>query len=240
MQLSVIVPAYNEEKNLYKNIIKYNAYLKKQNYNYEIIIVNDGSTDNTSRETQKLKKQIKNLKIININVNQGKGAAVCQGLLAAQGDIRLFIDADNATSIEHVKKIWEPLNSGSEIVIGSRNPRDAKGAYQIKRQVLTKRILGIAGNRLVQILTVKGTYDTQCGFKAFTENAVNKIIPRVTISRWGFDAEILAIADIYGYKIAKIPVSWINSTESRVGIIGYFTSLLDLIRIKYNLIKKIY
>ena len=240
MQLSVIVPAYNEEKNLYKNIIKYNAYLKKQNYNYEIIIVNDGSTDNTSREAQKLKKQIKNLKIININVNQGKGAAVCQGLLAAQGDIRLFIDADNATSIEHVKKIWEPLNSGSEIVIGSRNPLDAKGAYQIKRQVLTKRILGIAGNRLIQVLTVKGIYDTQCGFKAFTENAVNKIIPKVTIKRWGFDAEILTIADIYKYKIAKIPVKWINSAKSRVGIAGYFSSLLDIVKIKYNLIKKIY
>jgi len=240
MKLSVIVPAYNEEKNLFFNIIKYNDYLKRQNYDYEIIVVNDGSIDKTRAEAEKLQSKIKNLKIINFTKNKGKGTAVCRGLLEASGKIRLFIDADNATSIEHIEKIWDPFNGSHDIVIGSRNPRDAKGACQTKPQIFLKRILGISGNRLIQLLAVKGIYDTQCGFKAFSEKAVKKIIPKVTINRWGFDAEILAIANIYDYKIAKIPITWVNSKKSRVGIMGYFTSLLELIKIKYNLIKNKY
>ncbi len=236
MRLSVIVPAYNEEKNLAVNIGKFNGYLSRQGYDYEIIVVNDGSTDNTGEIAEKLIAENKNLKLIDNKENKGKGAAVRQGLLSARGEYRLFIDADNATSIDHIDKIWEFFNGGSDIVIGSRNSLDAEGARQALPQPAWKRFLGTRGNRIIQSLAVKGIYDTQCGFKAFTKGAVGEIIPKTTINRWGFDVEILAIARIAGHKIAAIPVYWINSPDSRVGVKGYFSSLLEIIKIKWNLI----
>ncbi|NIA18313.1 MAG: glycosyltransferase [Actinobacteria bacterium] len=235
MYLSVIVPAYNEEKNLAVNIGKFNNYLSRQSYNYEIIIVNDGSTDKTGKIAGKLIAENKNLKLINNKENQGKGAAVRQGLLFARGEYRLFIDADNATSIEHIDKIWPKFKNDYDIVIGSRSPKDAEGARQALAQPIWKRFLGVCGNRFIQTLTVKGIYDTQCGFKAFTKRAAEEIIPKITINRWGFDVEILVIARISGYKIAVIPVHWINSPNSRVGVKGYFLSLLDVVKIKWNL-----
>ncbi len=236
MRLSVIVPAFNEEENLAANIGKFNDYLRRQNYDYEIIIVNDGSADGTKKIAEELAAENKNLKLINNKKNQGKGAAVRQGLLSARGEYRLFIDADNATSINHTDKIWAFFNNGYDIVIGSRNPRDAEGARQASPQPIWKRFLGICGNRVIQSLAVKGIYDTQCGFKAFTKKAAEKIMPETTINRWGFDVEILVIAEIIGYKIAVIPVRWINSPNSRVGIKGYFSSFLEIIKIKWNLI----
>lgn len=240
MHLSVIVPAYNEEKNLAATIGKFNGYLSGQDYDYEIIIVNDGSADGTEKIAKALVAENKNLKLINNKKNRGKGAAVRQGLLSAQGEYRLFIDADNATSIDHIDKIWAFFNDGYDIVIGSRNSRDAEGARQDLPQSAWKRFLGTCGNRIIQSLAVKGIYDTQCGFKAFTKKAVEKIIPKTTINRWVFDVEILAIAQSAGYKIAAIPVRWINSPNSRVGVKGYFSSLLEVIKIKWNLITKKY
>lgn len=236
MHLSVIVPAHNEEKNLALNIEKFNDYLRRQNYDYEIIVINDGSTDKTGEIAEKLAAKNKNLTLINNKNNQGKGAAVRRGILSAHGEYRLFIDADNATSIDHIDKIWKFFDNGCDIVIGSRNSRDAEGAYQALPQPMWKRFLGICGNRVIQSLAVKGIYDTQCGFKAFTKKAVEVIIPRTTVSRWSLDAEILAIAQIYGYKITAIPVRWINSPNSRVGVKGYFLSFCEVFKIKWNLI----
>lgn len=237
MHLSIIVPAYNEEANLNKNIKEFNRYLSQQSYDYEIIIVNDGSNDKTEEIAKNLISQNKNIKLINNNKNKGKGAAVRQGLLAASGKYRLFIDADGATSIEHVEKIWQKFKEGYNIVIGSRNVKDVEGARQILPQSIFKRLLGICGNFIIRLLAIKNIYDTQCGFKAFTKEAAEKIMPKMTINRWGFDVEILVIAKVLRNKIAKIPVRWINSPNSRVGIGGYFSSLMDIVKIKINLIK---
>lgn len=235
MRLSVIIPSFNEEKNLQKNILKYNKYLSRQNFDYEIIIVNDGSTDKTAEIAGELNKKNNNIKFIDNKINRGKGAAIKQGLLAASGDYRLFIDADNATSIEHIKKTWPLFESGYEVIIGSRSPRDA-GGRQVIPQNFLKRALGKIGNLIIQLLTVKGIWDTQCGFKAFTEKAVKDIISKATINRFGIDVEILVIAKSLGYKIAVIPVLWKNSADSRVGFKGYLTTLPEIIKIKFNLI----
>jgi len=240
MYLSIIVPIYNEEKNLLTNIGKYLKYLESQSYDFEIILVNDGSIDNTPDIAREISEKKSNIKFINNKINNGKGAAVCEGLLAACGDFRLFIDADGATSIDHLEKIWKPFQEGADIVIGSRNSRDVAGAIQIKKQVIWKRALGICGNRLIQFFSVKNIYDTQCGFKAFTKEAVEKIIPKITIKRWGFDIEILSIAQLYNYKIKIIPVTWRNSDKSRVGVSGYFSTIKDLIQIKINTLKHKY
>jgi len=237
MHLSVIVPAFNEEKNLEKNIKKFNNFLSKQPYDYEIIIVNDGSIDKTEEIARKLSSQINKIKLINYKINRGKGFAVRQGLFAGQGQYRLFIDADNATPINHINKAWPLFKKGYDIIIGSRNPKDAEGARQVVKQIFWKRFLGISGNYFIKALAVKGIWDTQCGFKIFTKKAVKDIIPKTKINRWALDVEILAIAQNSSYKIGIIPVYWKNNTISRVGIIGYFITLKEVIKIKWNLMR---
>jgi len=240
MLLSVIVPAFNEEKRLLENIKKYNNYLSRQNYQYEIIIVNDGSTDKTAEIARRLESEIQELRLIDNQINRGKGAAVCQGLLAARGEYRLFLDADNATSINHLDLVWPQFKAGNDIVIGSRNPKDANKAYQAKKQKFIKRMLGVGGNRIFQFFILQGIWDTQCGFKAFSKKATKKIIPKITIKRWIFDVEILLIAKRLNYKIGKIPVRWINRPHSRVGIQGYFIAFFELLKLKINLWQKKY
>lgn len=237
MHLSVIVPAYNEEKTLYKNIKIFNDYLSKQHYDYEIIIVNDGSVDKTEEIAKRLASEINNLSLINNKTNKGKGATVREGLTQAQGNFRLFIDADNATSIDHLKKVWPYFNQGYDIVIGSRHPKDAKGACQAIPQSFCKRLCGVCGNLMIKALVVKNIWDTQCGFKVFTKKAVENIMPKTTINRWAIDVEMLALAQAMDYKIAIIPVHWINSNYSRVGIKGYFSTLKEVFKIRRNLIK---
>lgn len=240
MLLSVIIPAYNEEKNLEKNITEYGRYLDGCDFDYEIIIVNDGSIDNTKKISETLAANNKKIKFIDNKINYGKGAAVRQGLLAGAGNYRLFIDADGATSIEHLDLIWPKFKEGFDIVIGSRNYRDIKGAEQTLKQPFWKRFLGTAGNLLIRALNISKIYDTQCGFKAFTKEAVEKILPKTKTNRWAIDMEIIAIAQKLNYKIAIIPVQWKNSDQSRVGIKGYFIALKELLKIKWNLITNKY
>ena len=240
MHLSIIIPAYNEEKNLIYTINEFNKYLRLQKYSYEMIIVNDGSTDRTVKIAEELIKKIKNLYLINNIKNKGKGAVVKQGLLKASGRYRLFIDADNATSIDHIDKIWKHFKNGSDVVIGVRHSNDADGACQKIKQPIYKRFLGSIGNYIIQFLTIRGIRDTQCGFKVFSEKAIQKIVPKIKINRWMFDVEMLILARKNNFKIAKIPVIWKNSQESRVGIKGYFISLKEILKIKLNIILKKY
>ena len=234
MYLSVIVPAYNEEETLYNNILGFNNYLSKQNYDYEIIVVNDGSKDSTKKIAEKLQKEIP-LKFIDNNKNKGKGAVVRQGLLEANGAYRLFIDADNATTIDHLDLVWEKLEDGADLVIGTRNSRDIKGAGQVLPQAKWKRALGISGNLLIQFLLVPGIWDTQCGFKIFRKELIEKIISKTKTNRWAIDVEILSLAKKNNYKIEKIPVSWNNSDFSRVGVKGYLSALREILYIKRNM-----
>jgi glycosyltransferase involved in cell wall biosynthesis len=234
MLLSIIVPAYNEEKNLENNIKKFSKYLDKQNYDYEIIIVNDGSQDKTEEKIDKLKSIFPNIKKINNPKNLGKGNAVKMGFQKAKGKYRLFLDADNATSIDHLELVWPQVKQGFDIIIGSRNYRDVPGAYQKIKQPLWKRSLGISGNLLIQALTVPGIWDTQCGFKIFSKEALDIILPKQTINRWAFDVELLVLAKKNKLKIGKIPVIWENAFDSRVGIKGYLISLKEIIKITWN------
>lgn len=237
MHLSVIIPAFNEEKNLFKNVLLYNDYLLKQDFDFEIIIVNDGSKDDTLAISEKLKEKIKNFKIINFSKNQGKGAAIRAGLLKSSGKFGLFIDADNAVSIEHLEKVWPHFIAGADLVIGSRSPRDAKGTRQLIPQATWKIVFGKTGNFILQFLTAHGIKDTQCGFKIFKRDFIQNIIPKTKINRWTIDAEILALAQKFNYTIKIIPVDWKElKKKSNVGLIGYFIALKEVIIIKYNLL----
>jgi len=236
MMLSIIVPAFNEEKTIKETINDFLVYLSKQNYNFEIIIVNDCSEDNTRNEVLDLIKSNSRIKLLDNKINLGKGASVRNGLLAASGDYSLFTDADNASSIDHLEQAWPFIQDNYDIIIGTRNEKDATGAHQEVTQATWKRKWGMLGNHIIRTMLVKNIWDTQCGFKIFSKEFVKKIIAQTRINRWALDVEILTLARKFNYRIAIIPIRWVNRPESRVKIKGYFIMLLEVLKIRYNLL----
>lgn len=234
--LSVVIPAYNEEKRIGGTLLSVDKYLSIQKYNYEILVVSDGSTDKTVDVVGKYRELVKNLEVIDNLENKGKGAVVRQGMLASRGKYRIFMDADNSTSLDHSEKMWPIFDKGNDVVIGTRDARDSREATQAVRQPFSRRLIGDIGNLLIQILAVPGIWDTQCGFKGFSDKVVKDIFPRLKINRWGFDIEILAIARRLNYKIGIIPVHWENDPRSHVTLKGYLNTFIELFTVKWNLI----
>lgn len=236
--LSVIIPAYNEEKRISKTLLEIDKYLLRQSYDYEIIVVSDGSKDKTGEVVKGLMPKIKNLRLIDNKENHGKGYVVRQGLLAAKGDYRLFTDADNSTSIDQVEKMRPYFEQGSDIVIGSR---EIKGAVLDPPQSWVRRKKGAAFRLAANIFSgLWDIRDTQCGFKGFTQKAAEDILPRCKIDRFSFDAEILVLAKKLGYEIKEVPITWKNDPDSKVKFKNMAKMGFDLIKIRMNLIKKIY
>ena len=195
LYLSVIIPAYNEEKRIPNTLLAIDEYLSRQDYTYEILVVIDGAQDNTANVVKKFQSLVKNLRFISNKENHGKGYVVRQGMLEAKGSIRLFMDADHSTSIDHIEKMLPFFSAKkAEVVIGSRDSKDAKGAKQEVKQSFLKRLIGNMGNLLIQIVVARGIWDTQNGFKAFTAAAAQDIFSRTRIDRWGFDIEAIALA----------------------------------------------
>lgn len=229
--LSVIIPTYNEEKTTSDTIHKVLGYLKKQDFLFEILIMDDGSKDKSMEIAKKEFANEPSVLIFKRSENYGKGYTVREGMLKAKGDVRLFMDMDNATDISHFNLMKPLFNNGYDIVIGSRDSKDALGARQVFPQPWHKRMLGNAGNLFIQIFAVPGIWDTQCGFKAFTKESAEKIFRLAKTDRWAFDVETLALAKIFKYKIGIIPVQWINNANSRVKILGYIKALLETVKI---------
>ena len=234
--LSVVVPAYNEAKRLPLTLIDIDKHLQKTSFVYEIIVVDNNSKDATKEIAQRFTSIIKNLRVIECRT-QGKGAAVKKGMLDATGQIRLFTDADNSTSVDQFLKMQHFFREGYDVVIGSR---DVKGARLEPPQPWYRVLLGNLGNIFIQIMLLKGIKDTQCGFKAFTERAAAKIFPLVSVASWGFDVEALSLAKIFGYKIKEAPVVWVNSIESKVKPTAYIQFLLEVVRIKMRIMTGYY
>lgn len=234
MLISVIVPAYNEEKRIAATLLKTQDYLSRQStgwrIDYEIIVVNDGSTDSTQKTVEGLKSQIKNLEIISYQKNKGKGYAVRCGMLQANGDIKLFMDADNSTKINEIEKFLPEFEKGFDIVIGSRR---VKGAKITKKQTLLRVFLGEVFGLLSKSIS-GNIIDTQCGFKAFTKESADKIFEQCKIDGWVFDLEVLALARKWGYKVKEMPVLWENNFASKVKITNSPKILIDLIKIKFH------
>jgi len=233
--LSIIIPAYNEAKRLPLTLIDIDRHLAKAEYSAEILVVSDGSTDATPDIAERFSHLIKNLKLIKNEENHGKGWVVRQGMLAARGNLRLFMDADNSTSVDQFNKMLpyffaEDGRERYDVVIGSRA---IKGAKLQPPQPLFKRILGKLGNLFIQLMVLGGIWDSQCGFKCFTEEAAEKIFGLARVNRWGFDVEALALARELGYRIKEIPVIWVNDPRSKVNVWGYFSTLWDVIRIRW-------
>lgn len=230
-KLSVIIPAYNEEKRIEQTLRDVDAYLSKQSYEYEIIVVDNNSNDRTAEVVRNLAQNgIENARVVTQTV-KGKGAAVKMGMLEAISEYSVFMDADNATPISEIEKFWPHLESGIEVVIGSRyqDPSTVKIKQPVYRVILSR-----LANTLIQIVLIPHIKDTQCGFKAFKSFAAKEIFKHVTIFGWAFDMELLAIALKLSYRIKEVPVSWEEHGGSHVPLAAYIQSLLDLFRIKWR------
>ncbi|OHA62330.1 MAG: hypothetical protein A2117_00530 [Candidatus Wildermuthbacteria bacterium GWA2_46_15] len=238
MKLSIIIPAYNEETRLPKTLREIDAYLKRQSYDSEIIVVNDGSKDQTAQACRGLTSVIPNLRLIDNKENHGKGWVVRQGMLQATGEYRLFTDADNSTTVDQVEKMWPEFERGYDVVIGSR---DVKGATMDPPQSLSRRLLGEVFNLIVQFMVgLWGIWDTQCGFKAMTKKSALEVLPRCQIDRFAFDPEILILAKKRGYKIKEVPVYWKNDARSTVKFKWMVKMLFEVLQIRLNIITKKY
>ncbi|MCE9642785.1 MAG: glycosyltransferase family 2 protein [Candidatus Andersenbacteria bacterium] len=231
--ISVVIPAYNEEKRLPHTLRATIAYLKKQPYSWEIAVVNDGSSDNTAQVVRTSAAEDSRVMLLEYGQNHGKGYAVRFGMTHVHGEIRVFMDADNSTSIDHLEKFLPILKSGYDVVIGSR---DIAGATINVHQSKVKEILGDLGNLWIQFWAIGGIKDTQAGFKVFTKQASDDVFPYLTIDRWGFDVEALAVARMRGYKISEQPIIWVNDPNSKVSPSAYMQVLKEVVQVRMNML----
>lgn len=230
-KLSVIIPAYNEERRIEKTLRDVDNYLRKQNYEYEIIVVDNHSNDHTAEIVRKLAEtSVQELKLSERHV-KGKGATVQAGIFESQGQYCVFMDADNATPISEIEKFWPYLEEGIEVVIGSRY---LDSSLVKIRQPFYRIVMSRLSNTLIQLMLIPHIKDTQCGFKAFHTIAAKKIFGIITIFGWAFDMELLAIALKLSYRIKEVPVSWEEHGGSHVPLKAYIQSLVDLFKIKWN------
>jgi dolichyl-phosphate beta-glucosyltransferase len=231
-KLSVVIPAYNEEKRIVKTLEDVGNFLAKQNYEYEILAVNDGSRDNTAGVIKSYEGKIQNLRLIDNKENHGKGWAVKQGMLEATGDVRVFMDADNSTKIDEIINFLPFFDQGFDVVVGSRR---IKGSNIVAKQSPLRDFLGGVFRFIVHTLVPVGVTDSQCGFKAFSAKATEAVFPNQTIYRWAFDVEILALTNKLGFKVKEAPIRWVDDASSHVKLSGMINMLLEVLQVRINL-----
>lgn len=230
--LSIIIPAYREEKRIGASLDRIFSFLDSQGYISEVLVVDDGSPDDTVRVTAEAATGRSNFRIIQNETNRGKGACVRRGMLEARGRYLLFSDADLSTPIEETTRFLEKMSDGYAVVIASRALRESR---IVIFQPWYRQIIGKTFNRIVRILLVRGLCDTQCGFKMFTREAAKTIFPLQKIERFAFDVEILFLARKFGYRIFETPVTWQDSPFTTVKIAGdSFSMFAALLRIRLN------
>lgn len=234
LKLSVIIPAYNEENRIAKTLEIVYEYFKKKEISFEIIVIDDGSSDNTFSVVSSHFTRMPNLKYEKLPKNMGKGAAVKRGVEIARGSYILFSDADNSTPIDQYEKLdAEMINGGYDIVIGSRY---VKSSNIRVRQPKMRILLGRIGNKLIQFFLLEGINDTQCGFKLFKSSVAKDIFSFQKVYRFGFDMEILVIARNLGCSISELGVDWLDVGGSRLRPLkDSIITFKDLFYIKANL-----
>ena len=246
VSVSVVIPAYNEELRIRSSLQKVMNFMSENYSDYEVLLVDDGSTDNTVKIAKEFVTKFANLKIIK-NPHSGKGYTVKTGVLKSNKDYILFADADLATPIEDLKRflVWVTEND-FDIAIGSR---EGIGA-QREKEPLIRHLMGRVFNFVVQLLVLKGINDTQNGFKLFKKEAAHKIFKATLLYPGGkvegpmvtaFDVEVLFLARKMGYKIKEVPVNWTYVDESKVNPLkDSIVNFLDVMKVKYNDIKGVY
>jgi dolichyl-phosphate beta-glucosyltransferase len=218
---SVVIPAFNEAHRLLPFLERAVAYFEGRDEPYEVIVVDDGSTDGTAEIVQA--RRHPTVSVLRLWPNAGKGAAVRAGMLAARGAYRLFADADGATPIEELKRLEPILVSGADVVIGSRVLVDP-GVSVVTRphRVAAGRIF----NWLVARIGLAGVADSQCGFKAFTAGAATRLFEALSTRGFSFDVELLLLARAMGCHVAEVPVNWADQAGSKVGVLRHGPGML--------------
>ncbi|MEX2028245.1 MAG: dolichyl-phosphate beta-glucosyltransferase [Candidatus Curtissbacteria bacterium] len=244
--LSVIVPAYNEQPNFEKGLLdSVPQYLEKQNYTYEILIVDDGSSDKTAKLSEDFAKKYKNVRVIK-NPHQGKAETVKKGVQEASGEYILFTDFDQATPIAEIEKLL-PLFPQYDIAIGSRQLPGAKR----EKEPFHRHLMGLVFNMIVQVIAVKGIWDTQAGFKCFKKEVAKELFGQLKVYGKGkqvqgalvtaFDVELLFIARKKGFKIKEVPIIWHAVATSRVSPLKDSARMFrDVLKVRLNDIKGVY
>lgn len=217
-KLSVIIPAYNEAGRLPATVDAAYKWLAEHiEGGFEIIVVDDGSHDSTVRDTHEMISRRPHLKVLEQPENQGKGAAVRRGMLEAKGAIRLFMDADHSTHIRETEKVLAAIEAGAEVVIASRQHPESDISVS---QSWLREHMGKSFNFIMRSIVGLEMQDTQCGFKAFTAKSAEAIFSRQKLDGFSFDVELLFLASKLGFKVAEIPVEWINEPNSRVRMLA--------------------
>jgi len=236
--LSVVIPAYNENERIGPTLQAISSALKTRGVSYEIIVVSDGSTDETESIVRNYANDDSRIRLLSYSPNRGKGYAVRAGILEARAENVLFSDADLATPIEELEKLQEIAKSGYEVVIGSRALKDS---VIIGWRPWYRELSGKVFNMLIRMLAVPGIRDTQCGFKYFKGGSAARIFSAARLDGFGFDVEALYLARKFGCRIAEIAVRWDNSPTTKVSVLKHtLPMLLEVIRVRINDWKNLY
>lgn len=231
-RLSIVVPCYNEEKRFQSGFNHYFSYLSKRNYLWELILVDDGSSDSTLKLMKKSALGKKGIKVINYVHNHGKGYAISKGVTGASGQYILFTDIDHSVPISTIENFYQYFEKGHQVVIGSRR---VKGAKILNHQNPFRELLGRGFSFLVRLFINWQIRDATCGFKAFKYEAAQRIFNKITIYDWAFDAELLFLCKKYNILLAQAPVAWRDVRGSKVSIgRDIIHSLVGLAKIRIN------
>jgi dolichyl-phosphate beta-glucosyltransferase len=229
--ISIVIPAYNEESRLGPTLERVLSFVRQQAWDAEVIVVDDGSRDRTADIVREYAQSDGVVRLLQNPGNRGKGYSVRNGVLNARGRIVLFTDADLSSPLEEAPKLLEALENGADIAIGSRWMRSE---LQTKRQSPARQVLGRVFNLLLRIVLRMDFKDTQCGFKAFRRHAAKAVFPLQKIERWGFDPEILFLAHRAGLKTVEVPVRWGHDNGTRINPVADGSRMVaDMLRIRW-------
>lgn len=229
---TVIIPAYNERERITSTLDKVLAHIARERWRAEIVVVNDGSRDDTAEIVKQYAQSNPAVRLIENPGNRGKGYSVRNGVLHALGDVLLFTDADLSSPIYEATKLFNAIDNGADLAIGSRWLRSE---LQTEKQPLYRQLFGRIFNLLLRGILGLNYKDTQCGFKAFTREAATNIFTRQKIDRWGFDPEILFLANRLKYRVEEVPVEWAHDSRSKINpLLDGFKMFLELLRIRWN------
>jgi dolichyl-phosphate beta-glucosyltransferase len=235
---SIIIPAYNESERLNVSLPKVLDYLNARALQAEVIVVNDGSSDDTAEVVRRFAALHPEVRLLENPGNRGKGYSVRNGMLNARGDVMLFTDADLSSPIYEASKLFEAIEGGADVAIGSRWLR---AELQTERQPWFRQLYGRLFNLALRIVLGLNYRDTQCGFKAFTRAAAHTVFARQRIERWGFDPELLFLANKFKLRTVEVPVEWAHDHRSKISPLRDGIKMgVEMLAVRWNDIKGLY
>src|SRR5450759_1437852 len=238
MHYSFIIPAYNESERLAASLPKVFAYIRERQIHAEVIVVNDGSSDNTAEVTRSFAGRFPEIRLLENPGNRGKGYSVRNGMLHANGDVLLFTDADLSSPIYEATKLFVAIEQGADVAIGSRW---LQAALQTERQPWYRQLYGRLFNLALRIVLGLKYRDTQCGFKAFTRSAAQTVCSRQRVERWGFDPELLFLANKFKLRTVEVPVEWAHDHRSKINPVRDGLKMgIEVLAVRWNDLRGLY